>query len=331
MAATPQYLVRKHHPVRGCYERYLICSDHLLRTVDPASLTTTNTYPCAASLSAPHSLLKELTHAHTPSRRIRDVRLMDTPSDGGAVRLRVPSRFFCGLLEELELSVVNPEEHAPLLGTLRAAIAAATPAFAIGAARFSPFDTPGGTMAPIADTPAREAAACEAVRDAAVAEQLAAQAAEPEVVLAKRVQPEPEEKENGAPNQTETQSRTPAEKAARALQSPPSSAAPSSAAPSSQSRIPVLARRTSPSELTSPSSAVPPPRRGSKRPQRSSSSGSTSSSSGFGLTAYTGSANWAASLRGASLFSRARESSAPPAQAAGPKKRSPVHPGFRAF
>ena len=117
MAATPQYLVRKHHPVRGCYERYLICSDHLLRTVDPASLTTTNTYPCAASLSAPHSLLKELTHAHTPSRRIRDVRLMDTPSDGGAVRLRVPSRFFCGLLEELELSVVNPEEHAPLLGS----------------------------------------------------------------------------------------------------------------------------------------------------------------------------------------------------------------------
>ena len=51
-----------------------------------------------------------------------DVHLLDTPADGGTVRLRVPSRNLCGQLEVLAVSPVNPTEYNKLLEVVRDAV-----------------------------------------------------------------------------------------------------------------------------------------------------------------------------------------------------------------
>jgi hypothetical protein len=48
-----------------------------------------------------------------------EVLLLETPTDGRTVRLRVPSRTLCGQLEVLAVSPVNPAEFDTLLGAVR--------------------------------------------------------------------------------------------------------------------------------------------------------------------------------------------------------------------
>ena len=49
-----------------------------------------------------------------------EVLLLETPTDGRTVRLRVPSRTLCGQLEVLAVSPVNPTEFDALLVLLGA-------------------------------------------------------------------------------------------------------------------------------------------------------------------------------------------------------------------
>ena len=103
--------VLKHHPIRGSYERSLDLSGHLLSTIDPRTLSATNTYP------------------------MRDVHLLPSawqPHDG-TVRLSVPSRFLCGLPEVLTLSPINSYQYPQLLEAVQEAIATASPALAASA------------------------------------------------------------------------------------------------------------------------------------------------------------------------------------------------------
>ena len=48
-----------------------------------------------------------------------EVLLLETPTDGRTVRLRVPSRTLCGQLEVLAVSPVNPTEFDTLLAAVR--------------------------------------------------------------------------------------------------------------------------------------------------------------------------------------------------------------------
>jgi chemotaxis protein histidine kinase CheA len=93
-----QIRVLKHHPFRGSYERLLDISDSVLHTVNPQTPCVTNTYS------------------------LHDVQLLETPNDGRRVRLRVPSRNFCGQLEELALSPINPSDYEQLLKFMRDAV-----------------------------------------------------------------------------------------------------------------------------------------------------------------------------------------------------------------
>lgn len=86
--------VLKHHPIFGSYERLLDISDNTLHTVDPQTPRVTNIYP------------------------MNDVHLLNTDNDG-RVRLRVPSRIFCGQPEVLVLSPIDPNEYNRLLEMVR--------------------------------------------------------------------------------------------------------------------------------------------------------------------------------------------------------------------